>query len=160
MSQEFRKTVPLVGELDDEELAEVLMVGLVKRYPRGTIILREGESGGRLHVIHEGQVRISKVVPGVGEEALAILQAGEFFGDIEFFDGAPASAHALAHTDCEVLAIPHHEVAALIRSRPLLAAKFFWAFGRTLAGRLRDTNRKMATLLAIAVQPGGAGSRE
>jgi CRP-like cAMP-binding protein len=160
MIQEFLKTVPLFRELDDEELAQVLMVGLVKRYPRGTVIIREGESGGRLHVIHEGEVRISKVVRGVGEEALAILRPGEFFGDIEFFDGAPASAHVLAHTDCEVLAIPHAEVAALIRSRPLLAAKFFWAFGRTLAGRLRETNQKMATLLAISVEPGGAASRE
>ena len=77
MIQEFLKTVPLFRELDDDELAQVLMVGLVKRYPAGTAILTEGEPGGRLHVITEGQVRISKVVPGVGEEALTILRPGE-----------------------------------------------------------------------------------
>ena len=42
------------------------------------------------------------------------------------------------------------EIESLIRSRPGLAAKFFWAFGRTLAGRLRETNARMATLLAIS----------
>jgi CRP/FNR family transcriptional regulator, cyclic AMP receptor protein len=148
--QEFLRTVPLFRELDDDELAQVLMVGLVKRYPEGTTILVEGESGGQLHVISEGEVRISKVVPGVGEEALTILRPGAFFGEVQFFDGAPASAHAIAHTECEVLSIPHGEVESLIRSRPVLAAKFFWAFGRTLAGRLRETNEKMATLLAIS----------
>ena len=61
-------------------------------------------------MIHQGQVRISKVVPGVGEEALAILGPGDFFGEIEFFDGAPASAHAIAHTDCEILSVPHGEI--------------------------------------------------
>ncbi len=150
MIHEFLKTVPLFQDLEDDDLAQILMVGLVKRYAVGAPILTEGESGGRLHVIHEGEVRISKVVPGVGEEALTILRPGAFFGEIEFFDGDPASAHAIAHTDCEVLSIPHAEVEALIRNRPALAAKFFWAFGRTLAGRLREMNEKMASLLAIS----------
>lgn len=150
MIQEFLRTVPLFRELEDDELAQVLMVGLVKRYPQGAVILTEGSPGGQLNVIHDGQVRISKVVPGVGEEALTILQPGDFFGDIEFFDGAPSSAHALAHTDCEVFSIPHQEMEVLMRERPEMASKFLWAFSRTLAARLRETNQKMATLFAIS----------
>ena len=126
------------------------MVGLLKRYAQGSVILTEGAPGGQLHVIHPGRVRISKLVPGVGEEALAILGPGDFFGEVEFFDGAPASAHAIAHTDCEVLALPHQEVHALMESRPALSAKFLWAFGRTLAGRLRESNQKISSLFAIA----------
>ena len=148
--QEFLKTAPLFRELDDEELSQVLMVGLVKRHSEGATILTEGTPGGQLHVIHEGQVRISKVVAGVGEEALAILGPGDFFGEVEFFDGSPASAQAIAHRDCEVLSIPHREVLALMDSRPGLAAKFLWAFARTLASRLRETDQKMATLFAIS----------
>lgn len=150
MIQEFLRTVPLFRELDDDELAQVLMVGLVKRYREGVAILTEGEAGGQLQIIREGQVRISKIVPGVGEEALTILGPGEFFGEIEFFDGAPASAHAIAHTDCEVLALPHHEVLALMRTWPGLSAKFLWGFARTLAVRLRATDKRMASLLAIS----------
>ena len=150
MIQPFLKTVPLFRELDDDELAQVLMVGMVKRYPAGSVILTEGAPGGQLHIIHQGQVRISKVVPGVGEEALTILSPGDFFGEVEFFDGSPASAHAIAHSDCEILGIPHREVEGLMQSRPALSAKFLWAFGRTLARRLRDTNQRMASLLAIS----------
>ncbi|HSB60963.1 MAG TPA: cyclic nucleotide-binding domain-containing protein [Vicinamibacteria bacterium] len=157
MIQEFLRTVPLFRELDDEELAQILMVSLVKRFPEGTAILTEGEPGGWLHVIHQGEIRISKVVPGAGEEALTIIRPGDFIGEIGFFDGGPASAHAIAHTDCEVLSIPHREVESLVRSRPALAAKFFWAFGRTLAVRLRETNEKMAGLLAISLEPGREG---
>jgi CRP-like cAMP-binding protein len=150
MIQEFLKTVALFRELDDDDLAQVLMSGLVKRHVEGSLILTEGASGGQLHVILEGEVRISKVVPGVGEEALAILGPGDFFGEVEFFDRAPASAQAIAHRDCEVLSIPHREVTALMESRPGIAAKFLWAFARTLSARLRDTNQKMASLLAIS----------
>jgi CRP/FNR family cyclic AMP-dependent transcriptional regulator len=148
--QEFLRTVPLFRELDDEELAQVLMAGVVKRYTAGATIITEGERGGQLCVLHLGQVRISKVVPGVGEEALSILAPGAFFGEVEFFDGSPASAQAIAHTPCEVFAIPHREMSALMRSHPALAAKFLWAFSRTLAMRLRDTNQRMATLFAIS----------
>jgi CRP-like cAMP-binding protein len=150
MIQEFLRTVPLFRELNDDELAHLLMVGMVKRHSEGAIILTEGERGGRLYVLAEGRVRISKVVPGVGEEALAILGPGELFGEVEFFDGGPASAQAIAHTDCELLSVPHGEMESLIRSRPEVAAKFFWAFGRTLAERLRETDQKMASLLAIS----------
>jgi CRP-like cAMP-binding protein len=148
--QQFLRTVSLFRELDDEELTQVLMVGLVKRYPAQAVILTEGSPGGQLHVIHQGQVRISKVVPGVGEEALTILNPRDFFGEIEFLDGAPASAHAIAHTECEVLSIPHQEIRALMESRPGLSAKFLWAFGQTLARRLRDSNQRMASLFAIS----------
>jgi CRP-like cAMP-binding protein len=150
MIQEFLRNVPLFRELDEEELAQVLMVGMVKRYPAGAVIVTEGAPGGRLYVIHDGDVRISKVVPGVGEEALTILHPGDFFGEVEFFDGSPASAHAIAHTDCEVLSIPHPEVEALMRTHPGLSAKFLWAFGRTLATRLRDMNHRMAAFFAMS----------
>jgi CRP-like cAMP-binding protein len=150
MIQEFLRHVSLFRELDEEELAQILMVGLVKRYPAGAIILAEGTVGGRLQVIHEGQVRISKVVPGVGEEALAILRPGDFFGEVEFLDGSPASAQAIAHSDCEILSVPHTEISTLMKSRPELSAKLLWALSRTLAARLRDTNQKLAGLFAIS----------
>lgn len=149
MIQEFLKTVPLFQELDEDELTQVLMVGLIRRHPAGSVIIAEGSVGGRLYIIHEGQVRISKFVPNVGEEALTILSPGQFFGEVEFFDHTPASAHVIAHTDCETLAIPHSEIAALMQNRPGLAAKFLWAFGRTLAMRLRETNQRLASLYAL-----------
>jgi len=148
--QEFLRSVSLFRDLDDEELALILMVGMTRRYTQEAVILTEGTPGGQLHVIVQGRVRISKVVPGVGEEALTILGPSDFFGEVEFFDGSPASAHAIAHSECEILAIPHREVEGLMQSRPGLSAKFLWAFGRTLAGRLRDTNQRMASLLAIS----------
>lgn len=150
MIQEFLKSVTLFAELDDDELAQVLMVGIVRRYEEGAVIITEGASGGQLHVLYTGKVRISKVVPGVGEEALAILGPGDFFGEVEFFDHVPASAHAIAHTGCEVFSIPHEEMAELMRSRPSLSAKFLWAFARTLAARLREANHRMAGLFAIS----------
>jgi CRP-like cAMP-binding protein len=86
----------------------------------------------------------------VGEEALIILGPGEFFGEVEFFDHAPASAHAIAHSECEVLSLPHAEVEGLMRSHPEVGARFLWAFGRTLATRLREMNQRVASIFAMS----------
>jgi CRP/FNR family cyclic AMP-dependent transcriptional regulator len=150
MIQDFLRTVELFADLEDDELAHVLMVGMVKRYRAGNVILTEGASGGHLHVIHQGSVRLSKHVPGVGEEALTILGPGEIFGETEFFDGLAPSAHVIAHTDCDLLAIPHEEVRSLMEHRPALTGKILWALGRTLARRVRESHRQMASLFAIS----------
>jgi CRP-like cAMP-binding protein len=134
MIQEFLRGVPLFRDLDDDDLAQLLMAGRVRRFAEGAQVLTEGAPGGQLHVIHTGKIRISKIVPGVGEEALAILEPG----------------HAIAHVESEILSIPHEEMRELISSRPELSARFLWAFGGTLARRLRETNQKMATLFAIS----------
>jgi CRP-like cAMP-binding protein len=148
--QEFLREVELFRELDDEQLAHVLMVGMVRRYPAETVILADGTPGGQLMIIHQGQVRISKVIQGLGEEALTILGPGELFGEVAFFDGGPSSAQAIAHSDCELWCIPHREMRQLMASHPELTSKFLWAFARTLATRLRQTDDKMATLFAIS----------
>jgi len=60
-------------------------------YARGSLIFKEG-FGGRQAVLHlSGSVRISRQVPGMGEEALAILKTGDYFGENwRSFDDFPA----------------------------------------------------------------------
>src|SRR6185369_1851654 len=45
-------------------------------YSQGAVILREGDEGNALSVIARGSVRISRRIPGAGEEAFAILEPG------------------------------------------------------------------------------------
>lgn len=150
MSRESLRKATLFLGLDDDELDEVWSASSVVHYAAGTVILAEGAQGGNLRVITEGEVRISKLVPAGGEEALVMLGPGEFFGEVEFFDGSPASAQAAAHTDCEILAIPHLQLRRLMDERPSVTARFLWTFSYTLARRLRDTNERMASLLSIS----------
>jgi len=44
-----------------------------------------------MYLIASGKVRISKMVPGVGEEALAILEPGSYFGEMALIDDTPAA---------------------------------------------------------------------
>lgn len=92
------ETMQLLAEkgLSGAELQTLANFSNVKRYPGGTYLFHEGDAGSEMYVVLEGKVMISKFIPGGGEEALAILQRGDFFGEMSLIDGAPRSADAKA----------------------------------------------------------------
>jgi len=119
-----------------------------EEHPVGAVVFRQGDPGDRLYLIREGRVRISRDVPGIGEEALAILEAGDVFGEMALLDEAPRSADARAHERCELLSIPKDRFEDLLFMHKDLAYEVLWNVIRTLIRRLRATNDKL-TFLSI-----------
>src|SRR5438067_13215223 len=66
---------------------------LVRKQPSGTVLFREGDRGQTMYVIRSGKVNISKRI-GDSEITLAVLGAGEFFGEMALLEGLPRSAGA------------------------------------------------------------------
>ncbi|MFP5287388.1 MAG: cyclic nucleotide-binding domain-containing protein, partial [Thermoanaerobaculia bacterium] len=83
--------------LSRRELMTLATFSKEKRFPAGASLFQEGDEGSEMYVILEGRVMISKFIPGAGEEALAILDRGDFFGEMTLIDGEPRSADAKAH---------------------------------------------------------------
>jgi CRP-like cAMP-binding protein len=91
-------------------------------------------------------VRISRNLSGVGEEALAILGAGEAFGEMSLIDDTPRSADAHVHETCRLLVITREAFEDLLFIHKDLAFEILWNFVKILSQRLRETNDKMAFL--------------
>lgn len=86
-----------------------------KKFSAGQVIFREGSPGDRMYIVVDGQVRISKNIPGAGEEALAFLERGDYFGEMALIDHQARSADAFAHTGgAVVLEIPRDVVAGIL----------------------------------------------
>lgn len=117
----------------------------VRRGP-GEVIFREGDSSGELYLILEGKVRIAREVPGMGEEALAVLGPGDAFGEMSLIDDFPRSADARVHERCRLLVIDKDAVEDLLFLDKELAYELLWNFVKILSARLRDTNDKMTFL--------------
>jgi CRP-like cAMP-binding protein len=108
------------------------------------VIFREGDSGRELYIVLEGRVRISKHIPGVGEEALAILERGDFFGEMGIVDNVPRSASALSHeAGTVVLRIDKGAIDAILGRDTESAYEFLFILCRILSGRLREINDKI-----------------
>jgi CRP/FNR family cyclic AMP-dependent transcriptional regulator len=140
--------IALFHGLSAKSLARVASIATAQRYPVGTILFRAGDVGDRLYLITEGRVRISREVPGMGEEALAIMGAGDYFGEMAVIDPAPRSADAHVHEACSVLEIRKDEMEHLLLVHRDLAYEVLWNVVRTLTARLRDTTDKV-TFLAV-----------
>ncbi len=117
-------------------------------YRGGSVIFEEGTSGNALYLILEGKVRISRQVTGMGEEALAILEPGDAFGEMSLIDSFPRSADARVHEHCRVLVLEKEALEDLLFLEKDLAYEILWNFVRTLSARLRETNDKMTFLSA------------
>src|SRR5204862_3687738 len=124
-------------------LKRIQALGEVESFPTGALIFAEGAAGDKVYLIMEGKVRISRTVPGMGEEALAVLKAGDYFGEMALIDDFPRSADAYAHENCRVIVIGKEKLQDLLFVDRDLAYDILWTFVRTLSGRLRQTNDKM-----------------
>lgn len=147
------RALDLFERFTDDELVEVATYVTRERFRRNELIIAEGTAGDRLFFILGGEVRVSRSIPGVGEEALAILPAGSYFGEMALFGEQKRSADVYADRTSELLVLRIDEFKALLETRPELASKFLWAASRTLADRLRAANAKV-TFLSAAGQFG------
>jgi CRP/FNR family transcriptional regulator, cyclic AMP receptor protein len=112
----------------------------------GTKIFEFGDPGDKLFIILDGRVRISREVSGMGEEALAVLGAGEVFGEMALLDESPRSADARVHERCRLLVISKDAFDDLLFLHKDLAFEVLWSCVRMLSSRLRETNDKLTFL--------------
>lgn len=145
------RNAPLFKDLDDAELAEIAELCKEERYESGVYIFREGEPGNRLYVIAEGEVRISRDIPGSGEEALAVLKKGALFGEMAVLDRSDRSTHAISNGGCRLLSIARPDFEMLLDFNRELAYKVLWAVVRVLSMRLRQTNDSLRSFLAMSM---------
>lgn len=152
MAIELLKKIRLFDGLTDDELRQVRRICQEEAVPKGTVIFQEGTFGDKCYIVLDGEVRISKFIPGVGEEALAVLKPGDYFGEMALIDDFPRSAHAIANTNIDLLTISKSEMDELLFFNKEIAYKMLWTFCRTLSARLRETNEKIAAFFAMSAR--------
>ncbi len=104
-------------------------------YPKDHVIFREGDEGKEMYFVDSGKVKILKRVKN-GEKVLAILQRGDFFGEMAVLTGKPRTATAVAMTDVRLLKIGKEDFEAFLRKNIDVAVKLI----KKMAERLRETD--------------------
>ncbi len=147
------RSCPLFQSLPSDKLRRVAEMATHRDLAAGEVVFREGEPGGEMYVVLSGKVRISRDVEGVGEEALAIVEAGGYFGEMAMIDDSPRSADARAHVACALGVLRRDDLDHLMFVDKDLAYDLLWNFVRTLSSRLRETNDKVKAFFAISRFP-------
>jgi pSer/pThr/pTyr-binding forkhead associated (FHA) protein len=115
---------------------------------KGETIYVEGDLGSEMYVVQSGAVRIYRSIGGVKQE-LAIMEKGDFFGEIAVLEGLPRTASAEALDECEIIEINSTTFDKMIRANIEIAVRML----RKLSNRLQEANRKIE-ILSRATAPG------
>jgi CRP-like cAMP-binding protein len=137
------------SQLSEDRLVQIADIANIEKFKVGEKLFSDGDPGDRFYIIVEGKVRIGKSIVGMGEEALDILESGQYFGELALIDEGPRSADAIAHTTCVLISITQSDFEDLLMLNQQLAYEVLWEFCRVLASRLRAMNDKL-TFLAVS----------
>ncbi len=137
--------------LSSNELRLLATYSREERYEPESLIFAEGERGDQLYIVVEGKVRISRLVPGMGEETLSILERGEVFGEMALIDDQPRSADYRANVEgCTVFSVSRSLLEEVLSMDPDAAVQFLSLLCRLLCRRLRAMNERLVAWRVMA----------
>lgn len=108
--------------------------------PAGQYLFREGEAGSEMYIVESGSIAILRNARG--SEPLAVLEAGDFLGEMAVLEDQPRFASAVARTDCRLLRIERAAFAELLRQNVEIAVRIM----RKLALRQRRAEQRISEL--------------
>ena len=140
------RTLSLLQHLPDAKLEELACVLAVQTLRGGEVIFEEGTPGDTMFLLAAGQVSIEKRVEAGGFAELALLGAGDVFGEMALIERLPRSARAVARTDTTLFVLGRQDLERWLASEPLMAVGLFVELLRMLSHRLRRSSRSGALL--------------
>lgn len=108
-------------------------------YRDGEMIIREGEMDNCMFVVQAGQVEVVQAGEH-GEQHLAFLGPGDFFGEMAVFEREKRSASVRSAGESRVLKVDKKTLLRRIGEDPLLAVNLL----QTMSHRIRDLNAEIA----------------
>jgi CRP/FNR family transcriptional regulator, cyclic AMP receptor protein len=141
------RNVPLFAVLPESQLG--LLTALVSRksFPRGATIISAGDMTDSLYVIISGRLKVMMSDDEGREVILAMLNPGEFFGEMGLLDDHPRSATVVALEACELLSLSKRDFKKCLEDNFELSMTVM----RGLVRRLREADKKIGSLALMDV---------
>jgi CRP-like cAMP-binding protein len=120
--------VPLFERCSKRELAAIAAIADQLEFPEGRVLAKEGELGREFFVLEDGTVEVRK-----GGRRLAVLGAGDFFGEIAFVSNVPRVATVETVSPVRALVISSRDFWTLLDESPRTQRKILQAVAERLA---------------------------
>ena len=120
----------------------------LRRFAAGEVIFHEGDLGTEMYLIQEGTVEILRLT-AEGPQRLALLEKGDFFGEMSVLDELPRTATASVVTDARLVEINGATFDEMLRANPEIAIRIM----RKLSLRMRQTDEQLDRTKPAATVP-------
>lgn len=130
-----------------------------RSYPKETMVFSESQPGKELYIIQKGSIKITKIVNN-NEVLLAVLKAGDIFGEMSLLEDKPRSASAIAHEEAVLMAVNKANFKRMVSTQPQIITRLtqllserIWAIYKQLANtQLSDPLGRLYDALLIQLE--------
>jgi CRP/FNR family transcriptional regulator len=145
MNPQELKHITVLREMDNDALSRLAPALEEKTYADGQTVFAEGDPGDSMYFIVKGCVRIEKLAQATGSthKTLAILEPGDYFGEMALFEQKPRSASAVAAGEVALLHLSKTSFDELQRNSTLAGMSVLFAMLRTSGRRVRWLNAEV-----------------
>jgi len=134
---------PLFENFNLGEVSLLAQFMEVYRAEPGIEIIREGETGDFVVFLIEGRIEVFKQDRWNAPRLIALIGAGQSFGEMSMIDGEPRFASCVAAEPCMMAVLTRDSLARIILEQPTLGAKILMELVLMLSQRLRQTSSKL-----------------
>lgn len=141
------RRVPLFSMLTVEQ-AQSVADGVVKRrFRRGELVVEQGKKSNALYILLNGRARVLTADSRGREVILAVLETGDYVGEMSLIDNQPHSATVRCEVQSDIMILGRAEFARCLPENSSLS----YAIMHGLVTRLRSADRQIESLALLDV---------
>ena len=137
------KQIPVFNELSDRQIHEIEILCHKRRYKQGETVFKRLAPGEGMFIILSGTIEIFTEDNNT-KNTLAILNNGEFFGELSLLDSDARSATAMATKNSDLLAFLRPDLQSFSKRDPQTGNKILFNLAKVMAARLRKTSEQVS----------------
>lgn len=153
----FLGTVPAFNKLEKRDLDFLENIVHIRNYQTDETIFAQGDIGSGMYIIRSGKVQIFSHDKLDRSQDHALLETGDFFGEIALTASRPRCASAKALEPSVLIGLFRSDVEEAIRRHPGAAANIMFGLNRVISDRLLQCNLQLQALSSNRDQTAGAG---
>jgi CRP-like cAMP-binding protein len=142
MQTEFLRAVSIFKDLSEGELDAMKSLWTVRVIPPHERIVSEGDLMHEFYIVGTGVVHVRRLSQD-HEVLLARIGRGGFFGEINLFEEATATASVYSMDEVRLAVIANTTFRGFMSSRPDIGYKITARLLNEVSARLRQTNERL-----------------
>lgn len=133
------RSIPLLGSLPHSEIERLASRAKREEYETGAELIKEGTSGSSAYFIVDGTCEVRRKRGGQNRR-MAVLKAGDFFGELSILDPSPRTATVTAAEPVVVFSLSGYDFNTALKANKGMALHLV----KVLASRLRAQEDEFA----------------
>ena len=142
----FLSQIPIFSKLNRRELAYLEQLVHIRNFDAEEMVFSTGDIGSGMYIVRSGQVQIFSLDPNGQEQELAVLEPGDFFGEVALTASRPRSASARATIATSLVGLFRSDILEATQRHPAPTAKILFGLNRVLADRLLHCSEQLEVL--------------